>query len=133
MTADGGGAFHLAFLPDRPTPRFFVWGRGAAASALATCGGRATALVVDETLAPRELEGIAIPLLEALPRLAALTASETDRAPASIAAWSQAGGAIGSQGGPAAANVGAAVSIGRVPFGRGHAPTRPRTGHDYPD
>ncbi|MEK7329606.1 MAG: SNF2 helicase-associated domain-containing protein, partial [Candidatus Eisenbacteria bacterium] len=90
MTADGRGAFHLAFLPDRLIPRFFLWGRDAAASALATCGGRATALVVDETLAARELEGIAIPLLEALPRLAALTSSETDRAPASLAAWSQA-------------------------------------------
>ena len=53
--------------PIRAAPRFFLWGRGGAASALASCGETARALVVDETLAPRELEGIAITLREALP------------------------------------------------------------------
>jgi SNF2 family DNA or RNA helicase len=43
---------------------------------------------MDETLAPRALAGVAVPLLDALPLLAAMTAAETDRAPASVAVWS---------------------------------------------
>ena len=43
---------------------------------------------MDEALAPRELAGVTVPLLEALPRFAAMTAAESDRAPASLTAWS---------------------------------------------
>ena len=82
------GACHLVFLPDRAAPRFLVWGAGAVASPLSAGGTPEKACLVDETLAPRELAGVAVPLLDALPLLAAMTAAETDRAPASVAGWS---------------------------------------------
>src|SRR5438093_1065346 len=82
------GACHLVFLPDRAAPRFFVWGAGAVASPLSAGGTPEKACLLDETLAPRELAGVAVPLLDALPLLAAMTAAETDRAPASVAGWS---------------------------------------------
>ncbi len=82
------GVCHLVFLPDRPAPRFFLWGSGAAGSSLARCGRPQKALVLGETLAAREVAGVAVPLLEALPLLAAMNAAETERAPASVAAWS---------------------------------------------
>src|SRR5438093_349691 len=75
------GACHLVFLPDRAAPRFFVWGAEAVASPLSAGGTPEKACLVDETLAPRELAGVAVPLLDALPLLAAMTAAETDRAP----------------------------------------------------
>jgi len=76
------------FLPDRAAPRFLVWGAGAVASPLSAGGTPEKACLVDETLAPRKLAGVAVPLLDALPLLAAMTAAETDRAPASVAGWS---------------------------------------------
>jgi len=79
---------HLVFLPSRGAPRLFLWGAGAGASALSACGEPARARLVDETLLPRQIEGVAIPLLDALPRLAAMTTAEMERAPASVAAWS---------------------------------------------
>jgi len=86
--ADGGGPLHLVFLPDRANPRFFLWGTSASSSSLATCGRPERAPVVDDTLTARELGGVALPLLEALPRLAAMTSAEIAHAPASLAAWS---------------------------------------------
>src|SRR2546427_3159352 len=82
------GACHLVFLPDRAAPRFLVWGAGAVASPLSAGGTPERAGLVDEPLAPRALAGVAVPLLDALPLLAAMTAAETDRAPASVAGWS---------------------------------------------
>ena len=87
MTAIGL-ASHLVFLPDRAAPRFFLWGPGAAGSPLVAGGKPERVHLADETLAPRDLAGITVPLLEALPRLASLTAAEVARAPASIEAWS---------------------------------------------
>src|SRR3989442_6279927 len=69
------GACHLVFLPDRAAPRFLVWGAGAGASPLSAGGTAEKACLVDETLAPRELAGVAVPLLDALPLLAAMTAA----------------------------------------------------------
>ncbi|MCC6611755.1 MAG: DEAD/DEAH box helicase [Burkholderiales bacterium] len=83
-----GPASHVVFLPDRAAPRFFVWGAGAAAAPLFAHGKPERVPLVDEALAPRELHGVAVPLLDALTRLAAMTAAETERAPASLAAWS---------------------------------------------
>lgn len=61
-----------------------------AVSALLVHGTPAKARIVDESLAAREHEGTTIPLLEALPLLAAVTSEEAERAPASVAAWSYA-------------------------------------------
>jgi superfamily II DNA or RNA helicase len=79
---------HLVFLPEREQPRFFLWGAASAASPLAARGLRGKALLVDEALALREVEGTSIPLLDALPLLGAMTTAETERAPASVAVWS---------------------------------------------
>ncbi|HLK09963.1 MAG TPA: hypothetical protein VKW76_01140 [Candidatus Binatia bacterium] len=84
----GEGACHLVFLPDRAAPRFFLWGTGAAGSPLSARGTPEKAYLVNETLELRQVAGVAVPLLEALPLLAAMTAAETERAPASVAAWS---------------------------------------------
>jgi hypothetical protein len=85
---EAGTASHVVFLPDRAAPRFFAWGAGAAAAPLFADGQPEHVPLVDESLTPRELRGVSVPLLDALPRLAAMTAAETDRAPASLAAWS---------------------------------------------
>ncbi|HYI00543.1 MAG TPA: hypothetical protein VD972_31590, partial [Hyalangium sp.] len=79
---------HLVFLPDRASPRFFVWGAKAQTSALAPAGMPGKALLVDEHLHAREFEGMAVPLLGALPRLAALSTHELERLSASWAVWS---------------------------------------------
>ncbi len=85
---------HLVFLPDRALPRLFLWGDGlrgdgdAALAELCARGRAGRARLVDEALAPREVEGVAVPLLDALPVLAAMPAEETGRAAASVAAWS---------------------------------------------
>ncbi|MCZ7564993.1 MAG: DEAD/DEAH box helicase [Burkholderiales bacterium] len=84
-----GTAFHVVFLPDRAAPRFFGWGGGEADAPLFRAGGTPDrARLVDEALATHELRGLAVPLLDALPRLAAMTAAETERVVASLAAWS---------------------------------------------
>src|SRR5260370_27923841 len=79
---------HLVFLPEREQPRFFLWGAAFAASPLAARGLRGKALLVDEALALREVEGASIPLLDALPLLGAMTTAEAERAPGSVAVWS---------------------------------------------
>ena len=83
-----GTASHVVFLPDRAAPRFFHWGASGAGSSIFARGKAERIRLVDETLAPREVAGVTAPLLEALPRLAAMTAAETEHAPASLAAWS---------------------------------------------
>ncbi len=91
-------ANHLTFLPDTAAPRFFLWGTSPehpagpvpAVSSLLARGTAARATVVDESLAAREHEGTAIPLLEALPVLSAVTSEEAERVQASVAAWSYA-------------------------------------------
>ncbi|HEY6323159.1 MAG TPA: DEAD/DEAH box helicase [Thermoanaerobaculia bacterium] len=79
---------HLVFLPSREEPRFFLWGAASVASPLAARGVRAKALLVDEALALREVDGTSVPLLDALPLLAAMTTAEAERAPGSVAVWS---------------------------------------------
>ena len=91
-------ANHLTFLPDPATPRFFLWGAAPAdpvspvpaVLSLLTRGIPARATIIDESLAAREHEGTAVPLLDALPLLAAVTSEEAERAPASVVAWSYA-------------------------------------------
>jgi len=91
----GSGLTHLVFLPDRERPRFFLWGSAEAESAegeivrtLSAGGRRERARLVDESLVAREVEGTAIPVLDALPVLAAVTGEEAARVPASLATWS---------------------------------------------
>ncbi len=79
---------HLVFLPERPEPRFFLWGAASLASPLAALGKPGKALLVDEELAPREVKGVSVPLLDALPPLAAMTMTEIERGPGSVAVWS---------------------------------------------
>jgi SNF2 family DNA or RNA helicase len=79
---------HLVFLPEREQPRFFLWGAASAASPLAARGLRGKALLVDEALALREVEGTSISLLDALPLLGAMTTAEAERVPGSVAVWS---------------------------------------------
>jgi hypothetical protein len=79
---------HLVFLPHGRAPRFFLWGPAAAATLRFAHGKPETVTLIDEALAPRSVDGLAVPLLEAVPRLAAMTAAEADRAPASFGAWS---------------------------------------------
>ena len=80
---------HAVFLPEAGRPRFFLWGAGSAAIATLFGQGRPEIVpLIDEALARRPIEGIAVPLLDAVPRLAAMTAAEADRAPPSLAAWS---------------------------------------------
>jgi hypothetical protein len=86
MSAD----LHLVFLPDGDAPRFFVWGGEAAGSALAAGGRQESATVVGDKLRVRETPGVAVGLIDAVGRLARMTAAELERAPASVAAWSAA-------------------------------------------
>ncbi|MBP7149558.1 MAG: hypothetical protein KBD01_18680, partial [Acidobacteria bacterium] len=79
---------HVLFLPDRDAPRMFAWGPGYTEALPGTRSREETARVIDETLAARDVPGVSVPLLAALPALAALTAEEAARAPASLAAWS---------------------------------------------
>ncbi|HVR08427.1 MAG TPA: DEAD/DEAH box helicase, partial [Thermoanaerobaculia bacterium] len=79
---------HLVFLPERDEPRFFLWGAASMTSPLAARGVRGKALLVNEALALREVEGTSVALLDALPLLAAMTASAAALAPGSVAVWS---------------------------------------------
>ncbi len=83
-----GAQGHLAFLPERASPRFFLWGPGAAASILAVAGAPGRALLLNEALVPQEFKGFTLPLLEALPHLGALATAELETAPASWVVWS---------------------------------------------
>jgi hypothetical protein len=88
LASASAAGHHLVFLPERAGPHFFLWGAAAAASPLAARGARAKALLLDEALAWREIEGTSVFLLDALPLLAAMTAAELQRAPGSVAVWS---------------------------------------------
>ena len=79
---------HVVFLPDRAAPRFFVWSEGGVGSPPFAGGAPERVRLVDEALTAREVHGVAVPLLDALPRLAAMTAAEMEQAAASLAAWS---------------------------------------------
>ena len=79
---------HVVFLPDRAAPRFFVWGGGDLGAPPFADGAPERVRLVDEALTARELHGVAVPLLDALPRLAAMTAADMERAAASLATWS---------------------------------------------
>lgn len=83
-----GSALHVVFIPDRSSPRFFVWGEGAPLGVFEGLGAPESSRLPDESLKLRDIEGIAVPLLAALPRLAAVSASELSELPPSLAAWS---------------------------------------------
>jgi SNF2 family DNA or RNA helicase len=82
-------ALHVVFLPEREEPRFFLWGADAAGSPLAAGGRAEKAELVGEGLRVRATPGVAVPLLDAVARLARL-GGEAGRAPASLAVWSAA-------------------------------------------
>jgi hypothetical protein len=87
---------HLVFLPDPAAPTFFLWkapsasGRRVPASVaqLEAAGTRGSARIADEALCVRDVDGIAIPLLAALPLLSTLGGDEADAVSPSLAAWS---------------------------------------------
>lgn len=88
-TATDAGT-HLVFLPDHAHAPFFLWGAPAVPAAFSDCATPDQALVIDETLNTRRVHGHSVAMLDALPRLAALTAAHAERCSASMAAWSQA-------------------------------------------
>ncbi len=83
-----GASLHVTFIPDRHAPRFFVWGEEAGASLLGRYGAPATEKLPDELLRIRDIHGIAVPLLAALPPLAGISATEFHVLAPSLAAWS---------------------------------------------
>jgi len=85
-----GTTVHVAFLPERDAPRFFVWGNGALQNSFAGHGVPESAVLADESLATREIAGVAVPLLSALPYLAAMPVDlrQLSEESPSLAVWS---------------------------------------------
>lgn len=81
---------HLLFLPDIAQPRLFLWGAQAGSLALASLGAVQRQRCITETGVAEEVDGVAIPLREALPALAAIGIAEAQQLPASISIWSAA-------------------------------------------
>ena len=79
---------HLVFMPDVARPRMMLWGSDVANHPLAVNGESASLLLPDETFKLRRVRGYSVPLLDAVAQLAAMTQSEIEQAPASIAVWS---------------------------------------------
>ena len=75
-------------MPDPAAPQMFLWGERVDQLHLAAAGKPTRARCISSDRALRSIEGIGIPLLEALPRLAAFTAADLTRLPASVSAWS---------------------------------------------
>jgi hypothetical protein len=75
-------AARLVYLPERAEPRFFLW--GGASPELAAHGRPHRATLVDDRLAVRAIDGVALPLLDGVAALAAMDAAPP--AP-SIAVW----------------------------------------------
>src|SRR5687767_332873 len=86
---------HCVFQPDPRAPRFFLFGRSSwvdepVLARLRQAGAPATAEVLTEQGTVQNVDGITIPLREAIPLLAGASVAEAERAAASIAAWSMA-------------------------------------------
>lgn len=79
---------HLVFVPDVANPYLMLWGRRAMVHPLAVIGEPAARVLPDESLQPRRVRGYALPLVDGVTRLAALTQLELGQASASVAAWS---------------------------------------------
>ncbi|MES1196354.1 MAG: hypothetical protein ABUL58_05365, partial [Steroidobacter sp.] len=79
---------HLVFVPDVVRPRMMLWGSDAANYPLAVSGESASLLLPDESFKLRRVRGYFVPLLEAVAQLAAMTQSEIEQAPVSVAVWS---------------------------------------------
>lgn len=79
---------HLVFVPDADNPCFMLWGKRAMVHPLAVIGEPVARMLPDEALHLRRVRGYALPLLEGVTQLAALTQLELTQASASIATWS---------------------------------------------
>jgi hypothetical protein len=79
---------HLLFLPDRAAPRMFLWGPQASAATLGMQGRAERVRCFTPRQSFETVIGQSTALIDALPRLAALTARDMERLPASISAWS---------------------------------------------
>lgn len=88
---------HLLFMPSRANPRFFLWGdapgaggdgaRPAALDELFTWSAPACERIVSEELSIKDVEGWAIPLLDALPLLAAADRLPLEQVSTSVDTW----------------------------------------------
>src|SRR5690242_14766033 len=79
---------HLLFVPDVTRPRMMLWGSDVANHPLAVNGESASLLLPDESFKLRRVRGYFVSLLEAVAQLAAMTQTEIEQSPASIAVWS---------------------------------------------
>jgi superfamily II DNA or RNA helicase len=80
---------HLVFLPETDRPRLFAWGGSAPGPWLTAATARSErATVVGAGCAYERVSGVAVPLADALPGLAALGVEDLERVPASVAVWS---------------------------------------------
>src|SRR5689334_21636097 len=78
---------HVVYIPERTAPHFFVWGC-TEANSLCALGVAAREQLLDESMQIRAVEGVAIPLLSALPQLASVSANELSSLTPSHAVWS---------------------------------------------
>jgi hypothetical protein len=81
-------AAHLVFLPEPDAPRLFLWGPHYDSLALASAGRVERVRCLTDQQKLDEVAGVSLPLIEALPILAALSAHELERSSPSIATWS---------------------------------------------
>jgi len=77
-------------MPQAPQPQFFLWGENHRGCSLHCLGAATRRWIIDEELQTREVVGVALPLLEAVPRLALMAQDELQNASASVALWSRA-------------------------------------------
>ncbi len=79
---------HLVFVPDATRPRMLLWGSDVANHPLAVAGESGSLLLPDELFKLRRVRGYFVPLIDAVAQLAAMTQTEIEQAPTSIAVWS---------------------------------------------
>jgi len=79
---------HLVFVPDVARPRMLLWGSDVANHSLAVSGESGSLLLPDESFKLRRVRGYYMSLQDALIQLSAMTQSEIEQAPASVAVWS---------------------------------------------
>jgi len=79
---------HLVFVPDVVRPRMLLWGSDVANHSLAVSGESGSLLLPDESFKLRRVRGYYVSLQDAVVQLSAMTQSEIEQSPASVAVWS---------------------------------------------